>query len=466
MSSTANSSANTSSIFGMSSGLQMPAVSQSQQISSTGPNGGLIFQAQPQQQQQPSIFGGAQSQDSQKSSSGISFSFFIYDFSQTPANNGESVSGLPASNNTGLNFAAAIQQDQAKNPIFSFSAGGLNSSGQQQNASGLKLNTGAQSSGGGLSLFNSKPGNGQQQNQSSIFSAGASTQQQPSQPTNSAGGLFNSQQQSTASGFAGFKFSAGADNSQTQQGSSFPSFNASSQASGSSAGFRFSAGASNAGGGLFQRSGSTPAQTNNQLAPGNSTRKSGVNFTFSVSALGNQQQQTPQQSQQSQSQGGVFAFGQKPNNSSGFNFSANGSTGLGLGNQSQNGSSGFNFSAGMGMNPSGGAGASGGVFNSGNSSQSNIFQNQVRQQQPNSNVFQTPQPQPQKQVSFITPTNQPSQGGFTFPANPSGLNVSFSAGTPRAGDKIHPVLRNRGLVYETRDWGSGRPVARARRRKK
>ena len=220
----------------------------------------------------------------------------------------------------------------------------------------------------------------------------------------------------------------------------FPSFNAGSQASGSSTGFNFSTGTSNTGvSGLFQKAGSTPGQTSNPLAAGNSTQKSGINFNFSASAIANQQQQQPQQNQ---SQGGLFTFGQKSNGPSGFNFSGNGNTSLG--NQSQNGNSGFNFSAGMGINPGGGGGgASGGVFNNKNSS-SNIFQSQV--QQPSPNVFQTPQPQ--KQPSFTTPTNQPGQGGFNFQSNPSGLNISFSAGTPGG------------------PGSSARPVARARRRKK
>ena len=81
---------------------------------------------------------------------------------------------------------------------------------------------------------------------------------------------------------------------------------------------------------------------------------------------------------------------------------------------------------------------------------SNIFQNQIQPQpqQPSSILFQPPQPQ--KQPSFTAPTNQPTmlgQGGLNFQANPSGLNINYSAGTP--GDLF-----------------SGRPMARARRRKK
>ena len=484
--SAASSSATTNSVFSLNSGQQMPATSQLQ-TSSTG-TGGLGFQVQPQQQQQSnpmSIFGGVQTQNSQNSG-GIAFNF-----SQPPTNNG---SGLAASSSAGLNFTAGTQQSQAtggnglKSSTFNFSAG-LTNSAQQQTVSGgsggLNFNPGGSQSSGGLSLFNN-PGNIQQpqQNQPSIFSAGAggvgaaANTQKPGQ-SSSTSGLFNNQQQSTSTGFPGFKFSAGTTNSQPQQGSQFvtntltggntgglkfsagqggggassgfPSFNAGSQMSGSSSGFNFSAGTANTGGvgvgrGLFQNVGSTPSQTSNPLATGNQTQKSGINFNFSASGMGTQQGAQQQQQTQGQSQGGLFSFGQKSNSTSGFNFAGNGNTGLGLGTQSQNGNSGFNFNAGMGMNSGGGgggggAGTSGGVFN--NNSSSNIFQNQI-QQQPSANIFQTPQPQ--KQPSFTTPTNQPSipgQGGFSFSATPSA--AGFSTGTP---------------------GGSGRPVARARRRKK
>ena len=408
--STAGSSVSTGSIFGLNSGLQTNT--SKPQPSSNG-TGGITFGVPQQQlqQQQPgqlSLFSGMQSQSGQNGG-GLSFNF-------------------PQSKISGT------QQTQASAAVggalnFNFSAGAANSA--QQNvpggSGGLSFPAGSQSS-GGLSLFNSA-GNGQQshhhqqQKPLSIFSAGGPTNLQQPNQSSGGGGLFNSQSQpqQMAAAFTGFKLSTGTSGSQAQgnQLSLFGNTNSvtANPLSGGNAGI-------NTGGLNF-----TARQQ--QSGVGGATNGSSSTFNFSA---GSQQQPT-------QNQGGLFAFGQKPNPTGGVNFAGNGSgPGLGIGNQAQSGNGGFNFGAstGMGLN-AGGVKPSAGLF--GNNSSSNIFQPPV-QQQPSSNIFQTPQTQ--KQLSFTaTPTNQqtPGQGGFAFQATPS-----FSSGTPGGS--------------------ASRPVARARRRKK